>query len=142
MNELMDLLRAVFARLDWAWVLLAIPVAIGAYAYGRRRRREAMQSLGYAPLIVRLTDSVNPTARWVRAGFVVASLALVAFGLMRPQHGGVAKVIPTRGLDIVLAVDYSKSMLVDDVYPSRIERLEAEQQAAAEALTWLEQQYD
>ena len=126
MTELFDLLRATFARLDWAWVLLGIPLAISAYVYGRKKRAAAMHSLGYAPLIARLTDSVNPTARWVRAGLVVAALGATAFGLMRPQHGGVAKVIPTRGLDIVLAVDYSKSMLVDDVYPSRIERLEAE----------------
>ncbi len=126
MSELMDLLRATFARLDWAWVLALLPVAIGAYLYGRKRRRESMHALGYAPLIARLTESVNPTARWLRAALVVAALGLLGFGLMRPQHGGVAKVIPTRGLDIVLAVDYSKSMLVDDVYPSRVERLEAE----------------
>jgi Ca-activated chloride channel family protein len=125
-TEVLDLLRATFARLDWAWVLLAIPAAILAYFYARKKRSEAMNSLGYAPLIARLTESVNPTARWVRAGLVVAALSATAFGLMRPQHGGVAKVIPTRGLDIVIAVDYSKSMLVDDVYPSRIDRLEAE----------------
>lgn len=126
MNEVLDLLRASFARLDWAWVLASLPFAVGAYVYARRRRQHAMAALGHAPLIAKLTESVNPTARWVRAALAVLALGAVSFGLMRPQHGGVAKVIPTQGLDIVLAVDYSKSMLVDDVYPSRTQRLEAE----------------
>ena len=46
--------------------------------------------------------------------------------MLRPQVPGKAERMPTRGLDIVLAVDYSKSMLAQDVYPSRSERLEAE----------------
>jgi Ca-activated chloride channel homolog len=55
-----------------------------------------------------------------------AAVACVVGAIMRPQYGGTAKIVPASGLDIVLAVDYSKSMLAQDVYPSRSERLEAE----------------
>jgi Ca-activated chloride channel family protein len=54
------------------------------------------------------------------------AVAAVGVGLLRLQYGGTAEVIPASGLDVVLAVDYSKSMLAQDVYPSRSERLEAE----------------
>jgi len=56
----------------------------------------------------------------------VLALACIGVGIMRPQYGGKANVVPASGLDIVVAVDYSKSMLAADVYPSRSERLEAE----------------
>lgn len=126
MDGLWEFLQDHLARLNWAWALLAVPLAIGAYLWGARQRRRAMASLGRPDMIARLVATVSPGARVVQA--VTATLALlgISIALMRPQHGGVAKVVPSRGLDIVVAVDYSKSMLVDDVYPSRSERLEAE----------------
>ncbi len=126
MNELLLLYRDHFAHAGWAWTLLGVLVAIGLYGYGRRARRRALAGLGRPEAIAPLVASVNAEARIVRAVFTLLALAAVCVALLRPQHGGVAKVIPAKGLDIVVAVDYSKSMLVDDVYPSRIERLEAE----------------
>lgn len=116
----------VFAKLGYAWLGLLIPLAIGAYAWAARQRRLAIEQLGNPTLLARLLASVDPGKRLIRALLAVLGLALTILGLMRLQYGGEAKVLPTRGLDIVLAVDYSKSMLAQDVYPSRSERLEAE----------------
>src|SRR5690606_11767502 len=125
MDGLFEFFRDHLARLHWAWALLGLPLAIGAYVWGHKRRQRALASLGRPEMVARLIATVSPGARLVKA--VTASLALlgISIALLRPQHGGVAKVVPSRGLDIVVAVDYSKSMLVDDVYPSRSERLEA-----------------
>lgn len=117
---------AVFADPDRWWLLLAIPLGAAAAAYGRRARRRAVAALGDAPLVRRLVDSVSVTRRRVSATLVLVATALVALAGMRMQYGGVAEIVPARGLDMVVAVDYSKSMLAQDVYPSRSERLEAE----------------
>lgn len=117
---------AVFARVDLWWVLLAVPLAVGAYLWAARQRRAALASLGRPELVRKLVASVNPGLRTLRAVLVTMAIACVAGGLLRMQYGGKAEIIPAAGLDVVLVVDYSKSMLAKDVYPSRSERLEAE----------------
>jgi Ca-activated chloride channel family protein len=116
----------VFAKLGYAWLGLLIPLAVGAYFWAARQRRQAIEQLGNPILLARLLATVDPGKRLIRALLAVLGLAAMVLGLMRLQYGGEAKVLPTEGLDIVLAVDYSKSMLAQDVYPSRSERLEAE----------------
>lgn len=116
----------VFAKLAYAWLGLAVPLAIGAYLWAARERRAAVERLGNPALLARLLASVDPGKRLIRALLTVLGLAATILGMMRLQYGGTAEVAPTRGLDIVLAVDYSKSMLAQDVYPTRSERLEAE----------------
>jgi Ca-activated chloride channel family protein len=117
---------AIFAHAHYWWVLLSIPVVILAAVWGARQRRRAMHALGDDRLVRRLTNSVSHTRRTLNTVFTVLAMLLCAVGLLRMQYGGVAEIVPTRGLDIVVAVDYSKSMLAQDVYPSRSERLEAE----------------
>ena len=121
-----NLADLVFAKLGYAWLALLVPLAIAAYLWAARQRRLAVERLGNPILLARLLATVDPGKRLIRALLTVLALAATVLGMMRLQYGGKAKVLPTRGLDIVLAVDYSKSMLAQDVYPSRSERLEAE----------------
>lgn len=109
----------------WPLLLLA-PVCIALLVWAARQRRRAMTALGNQVLVGRLVASVHAGNRLLAGIFVVAAVVSVGVGMLRLQYGGSAKVVPASGLDIVLAVDYSKSMLAKDVYPSRSERLEAE----------------
>ena len=115
-----------FADRSRAVLALLVVLAAAAYAYGARQRRRILSRLGNPALLARLVATVHPGKRLVRAVLVCVAMSFAVLGMMRLQYGGVARVLPTRGLDIVLAVDYSKSMLAQDVFPSRSERLEAE----------------
>lgn len=109
------------------WPLLGlVPLAAFAFVWAARQRGRALRSLGNPALIERLVASVHRGNRLLVAVTMTVTIACVVGALMRPQYGGTAKIVPASGLDIVLAVDYSKSMLAQDVYPSRSERLEAE----------------
>ncbi|MCA9636887.1 MAG: VWA domain-containing protein [Myxococcales bacterium] len=116
----------VLARADLWWVLLFVPLAALAFVWAARQRRNGMRALGNPALVERLVATVHHGNRLIAAIATVAAILCLGVGLMRVQYGGTAKIIPAAGLDIVLAVDYSKSMLARDVYPSRSERLEAE----------------
>ena len=71
--------------------------------------------------------SVSVPRKVVRAALVVTALALLALALARPQAGGRARARrKQRGLDLVVALDFSRSMLAKDVYPSRLERAKRE----------------
>ena len=61
-----------------------------------------------------------------RAALFVVALALTAAALARPQAGGRARLTKQPGLDMVVALDFSRSMLAKDVYPSRLERAKRE----------------
>ncbi len=116
----------VFARADLWPALLVVPLLVAAWAYGAYRRRRTLRALGELRLVARLVESVDRRNRALRAVATVVAAGLVALALMRPQYGGSAEVVPASGVDVVLVVDYSKSMLARDVYPSRSERLAAE----------------
>ncbi len=120
-------LDEVVAANEHLWpLLLVIPAVIGAFLWARHRRAQAIAKLGNASLLRRLLDTVNHPARAVAQVAITIAVACVVGGLLRVQYGGTAEVVPASGLDVVLVVDYSKSMLAQDVYPSRSERLEAE----------------
>jgi Ca-activated chloride channel homolog len=113
------------ANPQFLWLLLAVPAVVLAYALGFAHRRRLLERLGDPPVVARMTV-VSVGRKVLRAAVVTAAVALLAFSLTRPQAGGRAKLTRDRGLDLVVALDFSKSMLARDVYPSRIERAKRE----------------
>ena len=93
------------------WLLLAVPAAVIAYGvfFGVRRRRLAR--LGDAALVERMTAGVSMPRKLVRAALMVAALGLTALALARPQFPGKSRPAKQRGLDLVVALDFSRSML-------------------------------
>src|SRR6476646_297998 len=108
------------------WLLLAVPVAVIAYGafFGVRRRRLAR--LGDEALVARMTAGVSMPRTLVRAALMVVALGLTAVALARPQTPGKSRPAKQRGLDLVVALDFSRSMLATDIYPSRLERSKRE----------------
>src|SRR6478735_4382614 len=108
------------------WLLLSVPAAVIAYGvyFGVRRRRLAR--LGDEALVARMTAGVSMARKLLRAALMVAALGLTAVALGRPQFPGKSRPAKQRGLDLVVALDFSRSMLATDIYPSRLERSKRE----------------
>jgi Ca-activated chloride channel homolog len=115
-----------FANPHALWLLLTVPAAILAYALAFARRRQLLARLGDAPLIAKMAADVSMGRKRARAALVVVALALTATALARPQAGGRARLTKQPGLDMIVALDFSRSMLAKDVYPSRLERAKRE----------------
>src|SRR3954464_2707330 len=115
-----------FANPHALWLLLAVPAAVIAYGLGFASRQRRLGRLGDPELIALMSATVSVPRKVVRAALVVTALALMALDLARPQAGGRARVAQQRGLDLVVALDFSRSMLAKDVYPSRLERAKRE----------------
>ena len=98
-------------------VLLVLAVA---YALDFTRRRHLLEKIGHAPQLLRMAASVSQGRRRLKAVLVVLGISLVAFTVARPQTEG-ERLWKQRGIDIVVVMDFSKSMLARDVYPSRVE---------------------
>ena len=109
-------LGTVSVATPWlAWAALAMPaIVMLVHWYDRATRRQLARRLGDLPVVGRLMASASPGRRLVKDLLVAGALGLVVLALARPQVGGKRRV-EVRGLDLVVAIDVSKSMLVDDV---------------------------
>jgi Ca-activated chloride channel homolog len=100
------------------WLAAAAPLVVAAlHLHDRARRRLLTGRLGELPVLGKMIASASPGRRIVKDAIAAAALALIAIAAARPQVAGTRKV-ELRGLDLVVAVDVSRSMLVDDVGPT------------------------
>ena len=111
---------------DPAYLLLLLGVPLLAWWYVARGPSRT-GSLRYSSLAAVARADRRRTGRWRHALFVLRSLGLAALivAFARPQTGVTAENVTTEGVDIVLALDLSSSMLAEDLDPNRIEAAKA-----------------
>jgi len=112
-----------FAQPIWLLVGLAA-CALAAWRHRRydRRQRAALATFASQHLVERLTQSVSSGRRMLKRVLVIAGIASLFLALARPQAGFRWVEAKRKGLDILFAVDTSKSMLAQDVKPNRLTR--------------------
>ena len=111
-----------FGNKDFLWLLLALPALVLFFWRASRRRQQLLAQFIQARLLSALTIGVSPARRKIRFGCLVTAVALLIIALGRPQYGFDLQKVEQRGLDIVVAIDTSKSMLAEDIAPNRLER--------------------
>ncbi|MDD5428756.1 MAG: VWA domain-containing protein [Candidatus Omnitrophica bacterium] len=102
-------------------IFLTIGVAL-FYLWTIRRRRKLMNRFVEKSLAGSIAPTISAERKAVKMILVTVAAALMVFSLARPQWGFEWKETKMRGLDILIAVDVSKSMLATDVKPNRLER--------------------
>lgn len=101
----------------WALIFLAIFLI---WATGRRRR--LLQQFAEEPLLKEIAAEYSPRRQTVKNVLLLFVFWLSIVALARPQWGFEWQEVKRQGLDIVVAIDTSKSMLTQDVKPNRLER--------------------
>ena len=112
-----------------AWIvnlLFALPLAALLQALAGRSRRQALKAFADFELIFRLGPVESAARAWLRNILVLAGLAMLIVALAGPRWGEKIEEISTRGVDIMVCVDLSRSMMVADVRPNRMERARRE----------------
>jgi Ca-activated chloride channel family protein len=115
-----------FANPEILWGLLLVPLALLFLAWAERSRKAAVAQLGEAPLMQRLSRSVNWNGRKWRSRFWLLALALAIIALARPQWGSTVQVVEQEGVQVMVLLDVSKSMLAQDIKPDRLTRAKLE----------------
>ena len=112
-----------FANLNLLWLLLVIPAALVLFFWWREMSREKLLTqFIQARLLPALTVGISPTRRKIRFALLIFAVAFLIVALARPQYGFDLQTVEQRGLDIVVAIDTSKSMFTTDIAPNRLER--------------------
>jgi len=107
----------------WFWALLAIPVLAVLFARAEQRGVARLREFVSPRLLPQLAATVNRSRRVLRFGLLMLGLALAIVSLARPQWGYIYEDVKRKGLDLLFAVDTSRSMLSNDVQPNRLERV-------------------
>jgi Ca-activated chloride channel family protein len=110
------------------YLICFVPLlALGALLILLARRKEAaIIRLGAPQLIAKLSATVNRSGRRWQAILWFVALALVIVALARPRWGSQVEVVERQGVEIMIALDVSQSMLAEDLKPNRLARAKLE----------------
>jgi len=115
-----------FANPTIFWALLLVPLTLIFLGWAERSREAAIQKLGDPSLIQRLSLTVNWSGRKWQTRLWLLALVLTLLALARPQWGSEVQVVKQEGVQVMVALDVSKSMLAQDIKPDRLTRAKME----------------
>lgn len=111
-----------FEEPTYLYLLLLLPFLAAFYLYSNYRRRKAIRKFGDPVLMAQLMPDVSKYRPDVKFWLVLAVIGLFAVLLARPQFGSKLETVKRQGVEVMIALDISNSMLAQDVQPSRLEK--------------------
>ena len=105
--------------LNLLWILPFLLLLF--YAFMRRRKR-LLENAGDSSLIQQLFEGYSAKRLWVKFSLLLTALALIIIGIANPQIGSKLEQVKREGVDVIIALDVSNSMLAEDLQPNRLDR--------------------
>jgi Ca-activated chloride channel family protein len=104
------------------WLLLVLPLLAAFLAWALIARRRLLALFARQGLIERLTVDVSSARPYWKAWLLLSGSLFLLLSLTGPQFGAKLSMAQRRGVDVVVVLDVSRSMLAEDVKPNRLER--------------------
>ena len=104
----------------YLYLLIILPLLVIFYLYSNYRRRKRLRRYGDMELLERLMPQVSKYRPDVKFWLTIAAMAMVIFMLAQPQFGSKMETVKRQGIETVVALDVSNSMMAEDVTPSRL----------------------
>ena len=111
-----------FEEPAYLYLLLLLPLLSVLYLYSSYRKRRALKEFGDMSLMAPLMPDVSKYRPAVKFILMWCVVGLFAFLLARPQFGAKLDTVKRQGIEAIIALDISNSMLAQDVQPSRLEK--------------------
>ncbi len=110
----------------WFWALTALPIILIIYVRLSLLREKALARFAEAKLMKRLLPEEAFSFRPLKAVLFMTGYFVLVLALTRPQFGVKTEMIERKGVDVMVALDISRSMLAEDVVPNRLRRAKYE----------------
>jgi Ca-activated chloride channel family protein len=111
-----------FANPEYLYLLLLLPVLIILWILNEYRKRRAMKRFGNIELVKKLIPELSKIRPALKFIFQLIALSFSIILLARPQFGSKLEEVKRLGVEVILALDVSNSMLAEDIQPNRLER--------------------
>ncbi len=110
------------ANPEYLYALLLIPALIAFYWYSRIKRKRALTQFGQKEILSVLMPNASSARPAIKFTVLLIALASIIVGIARPQFGSQLKTVKREGIELIIALDVSNSMLAEDIQPNRLER--------------------
>lgn len=107
-------------------LLIGIPLALIFFWLVFKLKEKAKKRFGNLDLIQKLSSSYSPAKQKLKVFILILALFFLLFSLARPQFGTKLTMLKRKGVDIIIALDTSLSMLAEDMKPNRLEKAKRE----------------
>ena len=106
----------------WFWAFIIIPVMLMVFLWTFFWKKRTQKSFGSAVVLKRLSPDLSFFKSSLKFITLCLAVGFLVIGLINPKIGTKLETIKREGVDIVFAIDVSKSMLAEDVAPNRLEK--------------------
>jgi Ca-activated chloride channel family protein len=111
-----------FAHPEYFYLLLVIPVFFVLFIISRISRSRSLRLFGDHALIEQLMPSVSASRPVIKFLLWMVALAFIITALAQPQFGSKLLTSKRKGVELIIALDVSNSMMAEDIKPNRLER--------------------
>ena len=111
-----------FASPEYLYLLIVLPLLLAVYIYSNYKRNKNLRLYGDVQLLKSLMPDVSVYRPSIKFWLSLVALALIIVALARPQFGSKKETITRQGIEAVIALDISNSMMAEDIAPNRLEK--------------------
>ena len=111
-----------FANPNALFLYIVLIIIIGVYFVAQRRRKKALLRYGSPELLGAMMPEVSPYRPELKFWITFTALCFMVLLLARPQFGTKMETVTRQGIETMIALDVSNSMLAEDVAPNRLEK--------------------
>lgn len=111
-----------FAHPDFLFLLFVLPILGLFYVYSIIQKKKAIKKYGNPVLLAGLMPEVSNKRQHLKFWFLFAAIAMSIIVIAGPQFGSKLETVKRQGVEIMICLDVSNSMLAEDVTPSRLEK--------------------
>lgn len=111
-----------FGNIEFLFGLLVIPVLVFVFMWSRIARKKALRRFADETTLKELMPFASGSRPVVKFMILMLALAFIITGMARPQFGSKLKKVKREGVELIIALDVSNSMMAEDIQPNRLER--------------------
>jgi tetratricopeptide (TPR) repeat protein len=111
-----------FQNKELLWLFLLLPILVSIYFYALKKKKAVFKKLGDEALVKELTATYSPSSFLKKFILLFLSIGLIITSIANLRTATGAEKVNKNGIDVMLAIDISKSMLAKDIQPNRLER--------------------
>lgn len=115
-----------FARIEMLFLIWAVPLMLLVFIYGMKNRQKSLSRFSSPRGLSAVAADADPNRRQIKVGLMLFALLFLSFASAGPQYGYKWQEMERKGIDILIALDCSKSMLAADINPTRLDRAKRE----------------
>ncbi len=111
-----------FANPEFLYLLFSIPLVVAFYIYAIIRKRRAMKKFGNKLLLKQLMPEVSFKRQNMKFWLLLAAITLMIVVIAGPQFGSKLETVKKQGIEVMVCLDVSNSMMAEDISPNRLEK--------------------